>query len=76
MMIVGCFALIEPFGPMERQFEAISEMGIEYADITDNHNGGMLGVEYGFTASFSLDSSVWIATRQRFFKWLKNLDLL
>ena len=56
MMIVGCFALIEPFGPMERQFEAIREMGIEYADITDNHNGGMLGVEYGFTASFSLDS--------------------
>jgi len=56
MMIVGCFALIEPFVPMERQFEAISQMGIEYADITDNHNGGMLGVEYGFTASFSLDS--------------------
>jgi len=56
MMIVGCFALIEPFGPMKRQFEAIREMGIEYADITDNHNGGMLGVEYGFTASFSLDS--------------------
>ena len=55
-MIVGCFALIEPFGPMKRQFEAIREMGIEYADITDNHNGGMLGVEYGFTASFSLDS--------------------
>lgn len=56
MMIVGCFALIEPFQPMKRQFEAIREMGIEYADITDNHNGGMLGVEYGFTASFSLDS--------------------
>jgi inosose dehydratase len=56
MMIIGCFALIEPFGPMERQFEAIAQMGIEYADITDNHNGGMLGVEYGFTASFSLDS--------------------
>jgi len=45
MMIVGCFALIEPFVPMKRQFEAIREMGIEYADITDNHNGGMLGVE-------------------------------
>jgi inosose dehydratase len=56
MMIVGCFALVEPFGPMERQFEAIAQMGIAYADITDNHNGGMLGVEYGFTASFSLDS--------------------
>jgi inosose dehydratase len=41
---------------MERQFEAIAEMGIQYADLTDNHNGGMLGVEYGFSASVSLDS--------------------
>ena len=55
-MIIGCFALVEPFAPMERQFQAIREMGIEYADLTDNHNGGMLGVEYGFTASLSLDS--------------------
>jgi len=55
-MIIGCFALIEPFSPMKRQFEAIRELGIEYADLTDNHNGGMLGVEYGFTASVSLDS--------------------
>ena len=55
-MKIGCFALIEPFAPMPRQFQAIREMGIEYADLTDNHNGGMLGVEYGFTASISLDS--------------------
>ena len=55
-MKIGCFALVEPFSPMERQFAAISEMGIKYADLTDNHNGGMLGVEYGFTASLSLDS--------------------
>ena len=55
-MIIGCFALVEPFSPMKRQFEAIREMGIEYADLTDNHNGGMLGVEYGFAASVSLDS--------------------
>jgi len=41
---------------MERQFQAIREMGIEYADLTDNHNGGMLGVEYGFTSSVSLDA--------------------
>jgi len=41
---------------MARQFQAISEMGIQYADLTDNHNGGMLGVEYGFAASVSLDS--------------------
>lgn len=55
-MKVGCFALVEPFSPMERQFAAIAEMGIAYADLTDNHNGGQLGVEYGFTASISLDS--------------------
>ena len=48
--------MVEPFAPMERQFQAISEMGIHYADLTDNHNGGMLGVEYGFAASVSLDS--------------------
>ena len=55
-MKIGCFALVEPFTPMRRQFEAIREMGIQYADLTDNHNGGMLGVEYGFAASVSLDS--------------------
>lgn len=55
-MIIGCFALVEPFSPMNRQFEAIAEMGIKYADLTDNHEGGMLGVEYGFAASVSLDS--------------------
>jgi inosose dehydratase len=54
-MKIGCFALVEPFAPIERQFQAIREMGIEYADLTDNHNGGMLGVEYGFAASLSLD---------------------
>lgn len=55
-MIIGCFALVEPFTGMSRQFQAIREMGIEYADVTDNHNGGMLGAEYGFAASVSLDS--------------------
>ena len=55
-MRIGCFALVEPFTSMERQFQAIREMGIEYADLTDNHNGGMLGVEYGFTSSVSLDT--------------------
>jgi inosose dehydratase len=56
IMKIGCFALVEPFTNMARQFQAISEMGIKYADVTDNHNGGMLGVEYGFAASVSLDS--------------------
>jgi len=55
-MKIGCFALVEPFTSMARQFQAIAEMGIEYADITDNHNGGMLGAEYGFAASISLDT--------------------
>lgn len=54
-MEIGCFALVEPFAGMARQFEAIREMGIQYADVTDNHNGGMLGAEYGFSASVSLD---------------------
>ncbi len=55
-MRVGCFALIQPFAPIQRQFQLIREMGIEHADVTDNHDGGILGVEYGFTASLSLDS--------------------
>jgi inosose dehydratase len=55
-MIVGCFALVEPFASVQRQFQALHELGICYADLTDNHNGGMLGVEYGFSASISLDS--------------------
>jgi inosose dehydratase len=55
-MKIGCFALIEPFTGMARQFQAVREMGIEYADLTDNHDGAALGVEYGFAASVSLDS--------------------
>ena len=55
-MIIGCFALVEPFTAMDKQFKLIKEMGFDYADLTDNHNGGSLGVEYNFTASVSLDS--------------------
>lgn len=55
-MIIGCFALMQPFTPMRRQFELIRQLGIDYADLTDNHNGATLGTEYGFCASFSLDS--------------------
>lgn len=55
-MKIGCFALVQPFTAMAHQFELIREMGFEYADLTDNHNGGMLGVEYGFAASISLDT--------------------
>ena len=55
-MKIGCFALVEPFSGMERQFEAVAEMGIKYADVTDTHDGASLGVEAKFTPSTSLDS--------------------
>ncbi|MEF8788188.1 MAG: sugar phosphate isomerase/epimerase, partial [Planctomycetota bacterium] len=55
-MKIGCFALIEPFSSIERQFEAVAEMGFDYADVTDTHDGASLGVEAGFTPSTSLDS--------------------
>lgn len=55
-MNIGCFALVQPFATIARQFQALREMGIDYADLTDSHNGGSLGVEYGFTASVSLDT--------------------
>lgn len=55
-MIIGCFALMEPFTPMRRQFQCIRELGFDYVDLTDNHDGATLGTEYGFSASLSLDS--------------------
>ena len=55
-MKVGCFALVEPFTPLSRQFELIRGLGIDYVDLTDNHDGASLGVEFGFAASVSLDS--------------------
>jgi inosose dehydratase len=55
-MDIGSFALIRPFSPLETQFAAIRDLGITHADITDNHDGATLGVEYGFAASVSLDS--------------------
>jgi inosose dehydratase len=55
-MKIGCFALIQPFSGMRRQFELIRELGFDFADLTDNHTGATLGTEYGFSASFSLDS--------------------
>lgn len=55
-MIIGCFALVQPFSGMRRQFELIRGLGIDHADLTDNHDGATLGTEYGFSASFSLDS--------------------
>lgn len=54
---VGCFALIEPFSPLERQLERIRGWGFRYADVTDNTDGACLGVEFGFTAVASLDAN-------------------
>ncbi len=55
-MNIGCFALLQPFAGMATQFRMVRELGLDTADITDNHDGATLGVEYGFSASVSLDS--------------------
>ena len=55
MIKIGCFALINPFSPLSAQFQAIREMGIDYVDLTDSHDGAILGNEFGFTAAASLD---------------------
>lgn len=55
MIKIGCFALVDPFSPLEAQFQAIREMGFEYADLTDSHDGALLGNDFGFTAAASLD---------------------
>ena len=55
-MIIGCFALMQPFSSLERQFATIRELGFMHADLTDNHDGATLGTEYGFAASASLES--------------------
>ncbi len=34
---------MEPFSPMRRQFELIRELGFDYADLTDSHDGATLG---------------------------------
>lgn len=56
-MNVGCFALVEPFQPLDRQLERVAEMGFEYADVTDSHPGGLLGREFEFSATVSLDDN-------------------
>ena len=56
-MIIGCFALIDPFTDMAHQFARIRQMGFDYAALTDNHDGATLGTEYKFAASVSLDSN-------------------
>ncbi|WP_276353290.1 sugar phosphate isomerase/epimerase family protein [Cohnella caldifontis] len=56
-MRVGCFALVDPFATIEHQLKRIKDMGFDYADVTDNSDGGTLGVEFGFSSVISLDSN-------------------
>ena len=56
-MKVGCFALVDPFSLLDHQLERVAGLGFKYADVTDNHPGGLLGREFGFTATASLDDN-------------------
>ena len=56
-MKVGCFALVDPFSTLDHQIERIAGLGFKYADVTDNHPGGLLGREFGFSATASLDDN-------------------
>ena len=53
---VGCFALVDPFCPLDHQLKRIHDMGFKCADITDSHPGGLLGGDI-FHAAVSLDSN-------------------
>jgi inosose dehydratase len=56
-MKVGCFAIVDPFQLIEHQLGRIRDMGFRYADVTDNHSGGLLGREFGFASTVSLDDN-------------------
>ena len=56
-MTIGCFALIHPFSPLDRQLRQIADWGFAFADVTDNGDGATLGTEFGFSAVASLDSN-------------------
>lgn len=72
MIKIGCFALVTPFSPLDAQLQAIREMGFEYADLTDSHDGALLGGEFGFTAAASLDGH---PSRVRKMVYAHNLSL-
>ena len=71
---IGCFALINPFSTLDKQLDQIKELGIKYADLTDNTDGACLGNEYGFTAVASgfrdpteTDGASWYKLRVAFY---------
>lgn len=53
---IGCFALVEPFRDLRHQLHVIKSLGFKHVDLTDNHDGALLGNEFGFTAAASLDA--------------------
>ena len=57
MIKVGCFALIDPFATLEHQLGRIKDWGFKYADVTENTDGGSMGVEFGFSSVASLDAN-------------------
>lgn len=57
MIKVGCFALIDPFATLEHQLSRIKGWGFKYADVTENTDGGSMGVEFGFSSVVSLDAN-------------------
>lgn len=57
LMTIGCFALIHPFSPLDRQLRQIADWGFSFADVTDNGDGATLGTEFGFSAVASLDAN-------------------
>ncbi|MCY7303606.1 MAG: sugar phosphate isomerase/epimerase [Thermoleophilia bacterium] len=63
-MTVGCFALVDPFSTLEHQLDRIRDWGFHHADVTDNSDGGSLGVEFGFAAVASLDANPFDVQRQ------------
>ncbi len=56
-MKVGCFAIVDPFQLLDHQLSRIAGLGFKYADVTDNHSGGLLGREFGFASTVSLDDN-------------------
>ena len=54
-MKVGCFALVDPFSLLDHQLERVAGLGFKYADVTDNHPGGL----------FRIVSTDWLICRRR-----------
>lgn len=58
-MKIGCFAVIELFSSLRRQFELIAEMGFKYADLANTNDGAELMSTFQHSPAVSLDSAPW-----------------